>query len=224
MATKAGTNMEIRIVLADACDLFREGIRLIVESEPDMHIVAMAPDGQKALQVAEKKRPAIVILDAGLPVLNGIDLTRKLCESTFPPKVLCLSAYVDSHHLSGVLTAGASGYLPKIHSADELIRAIRVVAEGDIYISPKVAREVVAGYVENYKVENESSCITQLTARERQILQLVAEGIEGRNAAECLGVSPKTIYSHLEHIMKKLNANSIADLTKHALREGLTTL
>jgi DNA-binding NarL/FixJ family response regulator len=216
--------MDIRILLADPCGLFREGLGLIISSEPGMQVVAMAADGHAALQAAHKKRPHIVVLDAALPVLNGVDVTRQLCERPFPPKILCLSSYVDSHHLSGVLTAGAAGYLLKMHTADELIRAIKIVAAGDTYLSPKVAREVVAGYVAHHRQQHESSQITQLTTRERQILQLVAEGIEGREAAERLGVSPKTIYSHLEHVMQKLSAHSIADLTKHAVREGITTL
>lgn len=216
--------MEVRLLLADACGLFREGLALIVAAERGMQVVGAAADGHTALSMAQKKRPNVVVLDVALPVLNGIDLTRQLCETAYPPKVLCLSSCVDSHHLSGILSAGASGYLLKMHTAEELIHAINVVAAGDVYLSPKVAGEVVAGYVASQRVKHESSQIMQLTSRERQILQLVAEGIEGRAAAERLGVSPKTVYSHLEHVMQKLSARSIAELTKHAVREGITSL
>jgi DNA-binding NarL/FixJ family response regulator len=216
--------MEIRLVLADACGWFREGLGLIVGAESGMRVVGSAADGQAALQVVRKARPHVVVVEVALPVLNGIDLTRQLCEMSFPPKVLCLSSGMDSHHLSGVLSAGASGYLLKDHTAQDLIGAISAVAAGDVYLSPKVAGEVVAGYVASQRSQHASSRIMQLTSRERQVLQLVAEGIEGRAAAERLGVSPKTVYSHLEHVMQKLRARSIAELTKHAVREGITSL
>lgn len=215
---------ETRIVLADGCYLFREGLRLIVESEPDLRVVAVAADGHEALDAVRREQPAVAVLDVDLPMLNGVETARLLNQEPFPPRVLCLSGSARTRCLWGAFSAGAIGYMLKEHSSDELIRAIRIVDAGETYISPKVAAEVVSGYVAHCSGANSSSRITQLTSRERQILQLVTEGIEGREAARRLAVSPKTIYSHLEHIMEKLSARSVADLTRHAVREGLTTL
>lgn len=216
--------MAIRVLVAEAHSLVREGLRMILEADPELNVVATVGDGKSALTEIGRKCPAVVVMDVALPMVNGIEIIRRLVSELFSPKVLCLSSRCDSQALLAALSAGASGYILKAHSGDELVRAIHIVHDGGTYLSPRVANEVVAGYVEYRRSTNVPSVLMQLTSREREILQLTAEGFDSHQAGEHLGVSAKTVYSHLEHVMRKLNARSVADLTRYAVREGVTTL
>ena len=216
--------MSIRIVLAVGHALTREGLRLIIEEDTEMRVVASVGDGNAALCASGKKYPSVVVLDVALPIMNGIEVARQICGDPFSPKVLCLSSTPDSRSLSAALSAGVSGYILKRHTGAELLRALHIVHDGGTYLSSAVASEVVAGYIEHHKTNGGASTLMQLTRREREILQLTTEGFDSHATGTRLGVSPKTVYSHLEHIMRKLNAHSIADLTRYAVREGVTSL
>ena len=216
--------MSIRVLLAEAHALAREGLRLVIEEDAEMHVVASVGDGKAAIREVGKKYPAVVILDVSLPLLNGIEVTRLICGDPFSPSVLCMSATADSRLLSAALSAGASGYILRRHTGAELIRALHIVHDGGTYLSPSIANEVVAGYVAHHKTNGNASTLMQLTRREREILQLTTEGFDSHATGAQLGVSSKTVYSHLEHIMHKLDTHSVADLTRYAVREGVTAL
>jgi DNA-binding NarL/FixJ family response regulator len=214
----------IRVLLADDHVLLREGLRLIIDKQSDMSVVSCVGDGRAAVQEAEKKRPAVAVVDLAMPVLNGFEATRQIATGPYPPRVLCLSGHADSQYLSAALSAGASGYLIKEHAAEELVRAIRTVSQGGTYLSPKVANEVVAGYVAYRKTTPDSSVLTGLTRREREVLQLIAEGQETVAIADRLGTSIKTVCTHREHLLRKLQVASVAELTRLAVREGVVGL
>ncbi len=216
--------MVIRILLAEGHRVVREGLRLIVDGAGDMRVVASVGDGETALQEIRKRQPSIVLVDVALPILNGIELARRTCGELFSPRFLCLAARSDSRLLAAALASGASGYILKEHTGEELIRAVHIIYEGGTYLSPLVTNEVVAGYVEYHKERSGASTLMQLTARERQVLQLTAEGFDSRTVGTRLGVSAKTVYTHLDHIMQKLSVRGVADLTRFAVREGVTAL
>lgn len=215
--------MKIKIVLADDHNVIREGLRLLLDCESDMEILAEADNGRTAVSAAKKLHPDIVVMDVSMPDLNGMEASRKIIAEVPGVKVLALSMYSDKRFVEGMFKAGVSGYILKNCVARELISAIRFVAKGEIYISPKIAGTVVEGYLSGLFRKNESNGEI-LTVREREILQLISEGQNSREIAKKLHVSSKTVDAHRRNIMEKLGAHSIAELTKYAIREGLTSL
>lgn len=215
--------MTIRIVLADDHAILRAGLRSLLESQPGFTVVGEADNGRQALRLAGEKAPDLVLMDVSMPDLNGIDATRQLRSDHPEVKVLALSMYSNRQFIEGMLTAGVSGYLLKDCVMDELIDAIRTVARGQTYLSPKIAGTVVRGYLDRLS-GGEPSPGGLLTAREREVLQLIAEGFATREIAERLHVSPKTVETHRRNLMDKLNLHSVAELTKFAIREGITGL
>ena len=215
--------MSIRVLLIDDHRIVREGLRGLLEKEADMEVIAEAEDGLAVLGLVQEMSPDIVIMDVAMPNLNGIEATRQIIAKVPDIKVLALSMYSDKRFVTGMLSAGASGYLLKDCAFEELIQAIRVVAANRTYLSPMVADIVVKDYL--YCLEKtDSSAFSILTAREREVLQLLAEGRTVKDIASDLCLSIKTIETHRQHIMNKLNIHSIAELTKYAISEGLTSL
>jgi len=215
--------MRIGILVVDDHQLMREGLRALIEKEEDMEVVAEAEDGRKAVQLATDVRPDVVILDVAMPDLNGVEAARQITTKSPGVKVLALSMYSDKRFVVGMLKAGASGYLLKDCASQELISAIRCVTEGEVYLSPKVAGVIVGHFVRD-RASDETSPFSALTPREREVLQLLAEGKNTREIAESLGVSVKTVETHRMQTMRKLDLHSVAELTKYAIREGLTSL
>ncbi len=213
--------MQIRILLADDHTMFREGLRALIQKQPDMVVEGDVGDGREAVSMTKEKSPDVVLMDVSMPGMNGIEATRKIKSECPKSKVLCLSMYTGNRFISAMLGAGASGYLPKDCEAEELIRAIRAVATDRTYLSAEVAGDVVREYVRHGR-EDGATPFATLTPREREVLQLLVEGQSARAISEQLGVSVKTIHTHRERIMQKLNLGSIAELTKYALRQGLT--
>lgn len=215
--------MSIRILLADDHALMREGLRSLIEKQPDREIVAEAENGRTTVELALKLRPDLVIMDIVMPDLNGIDATRKILAKAPGLKIIALSMYSDRRYVAGMLSAGASGFLLKKNVFSELERAITTVLGNQVYLCPEVAAIVKEDYVHHLPDSDAKICAT-LTDREREVLQLLAEGNISKQIAARLGISIKTVEMHRQHIMEKLDLHSVADLTKYAVREGLTSL
>jgi DNA-binding NarL/FixJ family response regulator len=214
--------MTIKIILVDDHKLMREGLRALIENEPNMAVIAEANEGRTAVQLAAKMSPDVVVMDVSMPDLNGIDATRRILAGGARTKVLALSMHVDRRFVTEMLNAGASGYLLKDCAFEELIHAIRTVAGNSTYLSPRITDIVLQDYVHRGP-KNEYSALSILTVREREVLQLLAEGRRTKEIASLLGVSVKTIETYRQQIMEKLEIRSIAELTKFAVREGLTS-
>ncbi|MDD4071962.1 MAG: response regulator transcription factor [Desulfobacterales bacterium] len=215
--------MGIRILIADDHKLMRDGIRSLLEKRDGMEVVAAAENGRSAVKLTRKLKPDVVIMDISMPDLNGIEATRQIISELPDTKVLALSIHSDKQFVSQMLKVGAMGYLLKDCTVDELTHAIYAAINSKTYLSPGVANTVIKDYV-NLLAANDSSKASVLTAREREVLQLISEGRKTRQIALDLHVSIKTIETHRRQIMEKLNIHNVADLTKFALREGLTSL
>ncbi|MBC8554788.1 MAG: response regulator transcription factor [Candidatus Brocadiales bacterium] len=213
----------MKVILADDHMIIRDGLRALLERQPDMKVVAEADNGRIALQYAKELTPDVVIMDIGMRELNGIDATRQIVKMSPGVKVLALSMYSDKRFIKEMLKAGASGYMLKDSAFKELIDAIRVIIGNKTYISPSVANTVMEDYLE-YLSEGKSSIRSLLTLRELEVLQLLAEGRTTKQIATSLCLSTKTIESHRIRVMQKIDVNNIADLTKYAIREGIISL
>lgn len=214
--------MNIKIVLADDHRILREGVRSLIEKQPGMAVCGEAEDGRTVVQLAQDKLPDLVIMDIAMPFLNGIEATREIAAKNEKIKIIALSMHSDRRFILEVLRAGASGYILKDCAFEELTNAINTVMGGKIYLSPQVAERVIKDYVALSSTAE--SIFTVLTPREREVLQLLAEGRKTREIANSLNVSIKTVETYRQQIMDKLNIHNIAELTKYAIREGLTSL
>ena len=213
----------IRIILADDHQLVRDGFCALLEQQPDMEVVGAANNGREALELTRKLLPDMVVMDMAMPDLNGVDATWEITRDFSDVKVLALSMYNSQRLITQMLQAGASGYLVKSCALEELVLAVRAVAAGKTYLSPDIAGSVV----EDYRVlasGNDSPDPTNLSHRQREVLQLVAEGKSTKEIASALHMGIKTAEGHRHDIMQKLGLHSIAELTKYAIREGLTSV
>lgn len=215
--------MSIKIILADDHKITREGLINMLESKPDMEVIGEAETGREAVELAKNLAPDVVVMDVTMPDLNGIDATRKIIARHKGIKVVGLSMHSDKRYVRGMIQAGASGYLLKDCAFEELVHAIRAVVAEQAYLSPGIANIMIEEFLRqrSQKGPPESS---SLTTREREILQLIAEGLSTKQIAHRLSVSIKTVETHRRQIMDKVGAYSIAGLTKYAIKEGLTTL
>lgn len=213
----------MKILLADNHKLFAEGLRIMLSKQPGTEIVGEANNGRMAVRLAHELSPDLVIMDIGMPELNGMDATRQIRTELPRTKVLAVSMHADRQYVAGMLSAGASGYVAKDSAFAELAQAIQVVMSGGRYLSPDVIGVVVDDYVQRLAPAT-GSALTRLSEREREVLQLMAEGHATADIAGRLHVSRKTIETHRKNIMLKLELHSIAELTKFAVREGLTSL
>ena len=215
--------MSIKILLADDHRIMRSGLRSLLDKEPDMEVVAEAENGRMTVQLARKLSPDVVIMDISMPDLNGIEASRQILSEAPDVKVVALSMHSDEQFVVEMLDAGASGYLLKDCALGELCLAIRAVVANQNYLSPGIASIVIKDYRrELSRAEPPSSPV--LTPREREVLQLVAEGNSSKKIASLLYISVKTVEAHRHQIMDKLNIHSVAELTKYAIRKGITSL
>lgn len=216
-------DMSVRILLADDHKIVREGLRSLLERERDIEVVAEAEDGYQALKLVQERSPKVVVIDVAMPGLNGIETTRRIVQGYPNTRVVALSMHSDRLLVGRMLAAGASGYLLKDCAFEELASAIRVVAAGRTYLSPVIVDIVVKDYFTRHQM-SDSAAASDLTEREREVLQLLAEGGTAKEIAEQLHVTAKTVETHRERIMQKLNLHGVAQLTKFAIREGFTSL
>ena len=216
--------MSIKILLVDDHGILRSGVELIVNQIEDMEIVGQGCDGHEGIELARKLKPDVVLMDISMPGLNGIDASKEILRENPDIKILALSAHCNRRFVSQVLKAGVSGYALKDGMADELIEAIKMVYAGKRYLSEKVAKLVVDDYSQGLSSESDEKPIDKLTTRERELLQLIAENKTTKVAAKLLHVSVKTVEARRLNIMKKLNVSGVAELTKIAIREGLTSI
>ena len=217
------TNRPIRIILADDHQIVRQGLRILLEAEPDMEIIAEADNGRKVLKQAQELLPDIIIMDLSMPELNGIEATRQILSGAPEVKVIALSMHSDSLFVLNMIKSGASGYLLKDCALEELVKAIRAVVDDKTYLSPGVSDIVIRDFVTGWQTTN-SSAFSVLSPREREVLQLMAEGRTTNQIADGLCVSVKTVEAHRKQVMTKLGIHSVAELTKYAIRQGLTSL
>jgi DNA-binding NarL/FixJ family response regulator len=212
-----------RILLADDHKIIRDGLRSLLGKEEDMVVIAEAENGRKALQLTRKLSPDVIIMDVSMPDLNGIDAARQIIGEQPGLKIVALSMHSEKQFVEGMLKAGVSGYLLKDTAFEELIKAIRVVCAGKKYLSPDVTDIVLNEFISpNIKTDDQSA--TALTTREREVLQLIAEGRSTKEVAGKLHISVKTVETHRKNIMDKLGLHTVAELTKYAVREGITSL
>ena len=215
--------MNIRVLLVDDHAIIREGLRSLLEKQPEMEVVADTDDGRQAFDLVRELLPDIVIMDITMRGLNGIEATRRIIAEFPAVKVIALSIHSKRRYVADMLSAGAVGYILKECLFDELVQAIKAVAAGGRYLSPRIADVVISDYVKRLSTIADSP-FEALKTREREVLQLVAEGKSTKQIALELHVSTKTIEANRRQIMEKLSIHSIAELTKYAVREGLTTL
>ncbi len=214
----------MKILIVDDHKIMRDGLRAILERRADMTVVGEAPDGHEAIALARKVHPHVVVMDITMPNMNGIDATRRLALEMPEVKVIALSMNSDRRYVLAMFAAGASGYLLKNAASEELTRAIDVVAANQKYVSPLVGDAVIESALREPAGADARAKATTLSSREREVLQLLAEGRTSKEIAVKLGVAVSTVETHRRQIMGKVSLRSVAELTKYAIREGLTSL
>jgi DNA-binding NarL/FixJ family response regulator len=215
--------MALKILIADDHRIIREGLRALIDKENDLEVVAEAGNGKEAIQLAHAHRPDLVVMDISMPEMNGIEATRRIVAELQDIRILALSMETDRRFVVEVLKSGATGYVLKDAAFSELANAIRTVAANETYLSGRISELLIREFIQKIP-EAASITYETLSSREREILQLIADGKNLKELAFTFDVSLKTIENQRHSIMKKLNLYSIAELTKYAIREGLTAL
>lgn len=212
-----------RVLLAEDHRIVREGLRALIEKQSDMQVVAEAGNGRQAVQMAHKHGPDIIIMDITMPDLNGIDATCQILKEAPKVRVIALSMHSDKHFVNGMLRAGVKGYLLKDCVSEELIQCIHAVISGRIYLSPAITPMIVKEFISPTRGDV-LAANAELSAREREVLQMIAEGRSTKKIADSLCISVKTVETHRKNIMEKTELHTVADLVKYAIRQGLTTV
>jgi len=215
--------MSISILIVDDHAIVRQGLRGLLEKEPDMEVTGEAGNGLEAVKLAQELNPDVIIMDVNMPCMNGIEATRRILAANRDIGVLALSLETDRRFIVEVIEAGAKGYVLKDAFLAELAIAIRAVAIGETYLGPKITEMIIKDYLQRIP-EKLPLTFTSLTTREREQIRLIADGKNTKEIATLFGTSTKTVEVHRHNIMKKLDLYSIAELTKYAVREGLTSL
>jgi two-component system response regulator NreC len=215
---------KIRVVLADDHRMMREGIRAMLERRSDIQVVGEAADGREAVRLASQLCPDVVVMDVSMPLLNGIEATRHIRRDCPDVRVLILTVHESQEYVAQLLAAGASGYIIKKAGGDELLNAIHAVARGEAFLHPAVAKVVVEDYVQRLQVGQGVGAGDVLSDREREVLQLIAEGYTNREIADLLHVSVKTVQNHRSKIMSKLDLHDRGELIKYAIQQGIIHL
>jgi DNA-binding NarL/FixJ family response regulator len=216
--------MSISVIIIDDHAVVRDGLRLLIETQSDMKVVDEASNGRGAVRQALRTNPDIVVMDLAMPELNGIEATRQIRENCPTTKVIILSMHSSSEHIFQALKAGANGYLLKESAGAEVINAIRSVHSGKRYLSEKIGDQMIDEYISHRGIVEPTSPLSKLSSREREILQLVAEGKSSADIAQTLFISPKTVETYRSRLMQKLCINDLSSLIKFAIQHGITSL
>lgn len=211
----------VRILIADDHALIRRGLRTLLGHESTFEVVAEAGDGHEAIEAAKRELPNVAILDIGMPNLNGIEAARRISSSLRSVQLIMLTVYTDECYLLNALKAGARGYVLKSSAESEIVDAVRAVNQGKAFFSPKVSRMLADDYMRYLEQQQVEDSYDLLTSRERQILQLLAEGHANKDIATILNLSPTTVVCHRQHIFQKLNLHNLSDLILYAIRKGV---
>ena len=213
----------IRILLVDDHDMVREGLKALLSAQEDFEIVGTANSGEAAIEMVAQKAPDVILMDITMEGMTGLEATRKIKECCDDVKVLALTIHEGPDYFFAMLQAGASGYMPKRAASEDLIQAIRVIAQGDVYLHHSVAGTLVQDFLQGHEPQQSETetPIKRLTEREREVLVLIGEGLRNQDIADQLSISPKTVSRHRENILRKLNLQSRADLIRYALVTGL---
>lgn len=215
---------KIKVLVTEDHVIVREGLRAILDSQPDIQVVGEATNGLEAVQKTDEAKPDIILMDISMPEMNGLDATRRIKQAHPEVKILALTMHEGDEYFFEVLQAGASGYFVKGGSSAELLGALRALAGGDVYISPIMTKKLLSDYLRRAKTGQDKEVYTGLTGREKEILKLVAEGRNNQEIAEKLFLSPSTVQTHRANIMAKLGLHSRTELVKYALRHGMIVL
>jgi len=212
--------MTIRILIADDHTVVAEGLKHLIEAQPDLQVVAIVGDGREAVRIAKESAPEVVLMDLSMPELNGADATRAIIDERPECRVIVLSMYAEREYVRRALKAGATGYVVKRSAAKELVDAIRAVHAGQRYLSPRVADVVI----DDYAADGKADLLEKLSTREREVLQLLAEGRTGSEIAQRLTLSQKTVETYRARLVEKLGIRDVAGLVKFAIQRGLVSL
>jgi len=214
---------KIKVVVADDHTILRQGIKALLDNQEGIEVVGEAKDGREAIKTIEELLPDVILMDIAMPGLNGLEATRRIKKKFPKTKVVVLTMHANEEYIFQILNAGADGYLVKETAFQDLISAINAVHKGEAFMSPSISKKVMTDYIQRAQGEEKVGFDT-LTTREREILQLVAEGNSNKKIAEALFISPKTVETHRAHIMDKLNIHDRAGLIKYAIRKGMINL
>jgi two-component system response regulator NreC len=212
---------KLRILLADDHILMRSGLRALLDRQPNLEVVGESENGRETVALAASLKPDVVVMDVGMPILNGIEATQTIVTQNPTIAVVILSMHADESYVMRALKAGARGYLLKDSAAADLIGAIQAISQGKSFFSPKVSRILAEDYVRVLKQKSAVDTYDLLTSREREILQLLAEGKTNKEVATALNISPYTVETHRSHILQKLNLHNSAELVLYAVRKGI---
>ena len=216
---------KINVLLADDHTVVRQGLRMLIEGEPDISVVGEAENGLQTVQMARKLRPDVVVLDVAMPHLNGLEVTRRITRDLPDTRVLVLSSYSDEEYVQQLTEQGASGYLVKQTAGNELIKAIREAHKGNAFFSPTISKRFLDQCRDAFSRKEQAAKKTgRLTSREAEVLQLIAEGRANKQIASELGISIKTVEKHRQQVMNKLGIHDVAGLTRHAITKGIVTV
>ena len=215
---------KIRVLLAEDHTLVRKGLRALLDDAEDIAVIAEAANGRDAIAEVEENHPDVIVMDLSMPLMSGLEATHQICERDPGAKIIILTVHANEEYILQALRAGASGYLLKEAAPTDLIRAIKVVHQGEAFLSPTISRNLIRDYVEKTELLMVETRFDRLTSREREVLQLTAEGYAIKDIATHLSISDKTVRTHRKNLMNKLDIHNTAELTLFALRHGLITL
>jgi two-component system response regulator NreC len=216
--------MPIRVAIVDDHAIVRAGMRMLLQSDPEIEIVGEGENGVEALRIAQEKKPDVIVMDVTMPEMDGVEATRQIKTHAPGVAVLAVTIHEGPDYFFQMLQAGASGYVPKRAAPEDLVRAIHVVAEGNVFLEPSIAKDLVADYLTRVHEGSERDSYGGLTEREREVLTHIANGETNREIAQHLNISVKTVDRHCENIMDKLNLHSRTELVKYAIRKHLISL
>jgi DNA-binding NarL/FixJ family response regulator len=216
--------MSISVVLADDHAVVRDGLRYLLEAQPDINVIGDAANGREAVELVGELRPDVVIIDITMPELNGIDAAHQIHQNSPSTEIIILSMHANKRHIGRALQAGAHGYLIKESAGIEVVKAVRAVNAGHRYLSQTVSDAVIDDYVAHRNASENTGSLESLSAREREVLQLVVEGKTSAEIAAILNLSPKTVESYRSRLMQKLDIDDLPSLVRFAIRQGLTPL